>query len=273
MKTMNNICLNIDSGLNPTVLVETALLGQGLPSVKNSQIRSLWPKSSHVATVWVEQGVIRMGFIEKFLNVRDNQGWLRADERLLQTVVSSFGSAFLTASALFPVAAQLEVKMVVTAGMGGVRGNTVSLDMNLCNYNILLIASAPKDSLGATVTISMFRKSGVRVIGYSSVVSDGFLFVSEKDIRLDGLYGGEGPLDLVAKNKSCLLLNAIPHEKRLSNRGYLQEAIKAGEQSGKNFHPMVNKVLDDLTEGLSSEIQLLAFITNIEVALEINGQR
>jgi pseudouridine-5'-phosphate glycosidase len=272
MKTGNNICLNIDSGLNPTVLVETALLGQGLPSVKNSQIRSLWPNSSHVAAVWVEQGVTRIGFIESFLNVRDSHGWLRADERSLKTVVSSFGSAFLTASALFPVAARLGIKMVVTAGMGGVRGNTVSLDMNLCNYNILLIASAPKDSLDATATISMFRKSGVRAIGYSSVVSNGFLFVSEEDIRLDGLYGGESPSNLVSENKGCLLFDSIPNKKRLSNRVYLQEAIKAGEQSKKSFHPMVNKVLDDLTGGLSSEMQLLSLISNIKVAVEINGQ-
>jgi len=273
MKTGNNICLNVDSGLNPTVLVETALLGQGMPSVKNSQIRSLWPKSSHVAAVWVEQGVTRIGFIENFLNVRDNQGWLRADERSLQTVVSSLGSAFLTASALFPLAVQLGVKVVVTAGMGGARGNTVSLDMNLCKYNVLLIASAPKDSLDATATISLFRKSGVRVIGYSSVVSNGFLFVGAKDIRLDGLYEGESLLNLVSENKGCLLLNAIPYEKRISNRGYLQQAIKAGEQSGKSFHPMVNKALDDLTGGLSSKMQLMSLISNIKVALEINGQR
>jgi len=271
MNTGKNLCLNIDSGLNPTVLVETALLGQGLPSLKNNQIRSLWPASSHVAAVWVEQGVIRIGSIENFLNVRDSQGWLRADERSLQTVVSSFGSAFLTASALFPVATRLGINVIVTAGMGGVRGNNVSVDMNLCNYNVLLIASAPKDSLDSTATISMLRNSGVRVIGYSSVVSNGFLFVSEKDIRLDGLYSGESPLDLVSENKGCLLLNAIPHKKRLSNRGYLQEAIKAGEQSGKSFHPIVNKVLDDLTGGFSSKMQLLSLISNIEVVLEING--
>jgi len=159
------------------------------------------------------------------------------------------------------------IKVIVTAGMGGVRGNTVSLDMNLCNYNVLLIASAPKDSLDAMTTISTLIRSGVKVIGYRSALSDGFLFVNEKDVRLDGLYSGEDPLYLITKNKGCLLLNAIPHEKRLSNRDHLREAVKAGEQSGKGFHPMVNQVLDNLTGGLSSEIQLLSLISNIELAL------
>jgi pseudouridine-5'-phosphate glycosidase len=67
-------------------------------------------------------------------------------------------------------------------------------------------------------------------------------------------------------------LNPIPHEKRLQNRDYLREAIKAGkqaEQNGMHYHPAANRRLDELSQGWSSLIQLHSLIANIAVAQNI----
>ena len=55
----------------------------------------------------------------------------------------------------------------------------------------------------------------------------------------------------------------------IADRSILEEAAAYGEKEarmGKAFHPAVNRRIDELTAGYSSELQLRSLITNIGCA-------
>ncbi|NLW41298.1 MAG: hypothetical protein GXY96_10330 [Tissierellia bacterium] len=60
--------MNLMDGSKLNFLVETALLGHGLVSVKDEEILSLWPEGVKLA--WVEEGRVRVGTIEDFIPAR-----------------------------------------------------------------------------------------------------------------------------------------------------------------------------------------------------------
>ena len=70
-----------------------------------------------------------------------------------------------------------------------------------------------------------------------------------------------------------LCLNPIPAEKRIQDRGILEEAVIYGKKQEKTrvgyFHPAVNAKIDELTGGRSSEIQLESLIANAHFAEDI----
>ena len=73
-----------------------------------------------------------------------------------------------------------------------------------------------------------------------------------------------------AEAGGLLLLNPIPAEQRIRDRGILESAVRYGkekEKEGLIFHPAVNGEIDRLTDGYSSRIQLLSFIENIRLAM------
>ena len=82
----------------------------------------------------------------------------------------------------------------------------------------------------------------------------------QKKVQLDQKWTGKGI------QRKTLYLLGIPLEKRISNGEIPKEAYsygKAQERAGKLFHPAVNEKIDELTEGLSSEIQLESLVENI----------
>ena len=73
-----------------------------------------------------------------------------------------------------------------------------------------------------------------------------------------------------AEAGGLLVLNPIPAEQRIRDRGILESAVRYGkekEKEGLIFHAAVNGEIDRLTDGYSSRIQLLSFIENIRLAM------
>ena len=69
----------------------------------------------------------------------------------------------------------------------------------------------------------------------------------------------------------ALCLNPIPAEKRIQDRGILEEAViygKKQEKQGRYFHPAVNAKIDELTAGRSSEMQLESLAANARLVEE-----
>ena len=248
-------------------VVETALLGHGLPSVKDNLIAALWPPEPAVKLAWLEEGEVRLGNIKDFLARRKNNGWARVSSKNLDQAMADGKSAFLTASAI--ARAFGTRTLVVTAGMGGIRGDTVSDDlMQLCEGHVML-ATAPKDSQDLHATIDFLRKHDVVVLGRREAVCSGFLF-KEPEVKINGVWPGR--LEITGQAHRLLLLNSIPSEQRLNDRNILLAAEAQGEaalQGGKDFHPAVNTDLDRHTAALSSEMQLNALVYNIKEALTI----
>ena len=257
---------------SPSFIVETALLGQGLVSVSINQIKKLWPDDALVS--WLQRGRIVLGSIAKFLDYRDQtESWLRLDGLTVYEGMKKGGNGFLTASATMAIAQDLGCPIVVSAGIGGI-GDIVEERLcydlpALAKTEITLVATSPKDMLDIPGTVGWLHKNGVRTFGVSTEYCDGYMFVGAKAKLMQALSHDE--LGLIVRGHN-LILNPIPHGKRLQNSKYLGEAIKAGklaEQNGKHYHPAANRRLDELSQGWSSTIQLDSLIANIAVARNI----
>ncbi len=260
---------------NKTILVETALLGQGLPSIDSDEILKIWPISKQLYLPWVEQGMIRLGHIENFLAVRSNKSWLRVNASNLEKTLDEGYSGFLTASAVMKIAKYLGIKHVVTAGMGGIQGDMTSDDLVFLEKTpIFLIATSPKDSLDINKSLNYLMNQSVTVLSYECPFCNGFLFEGSK-ILLEKITQKELKDIKYPKGTGCLLLNPLPEDIRVQDDTVLIEAMNRGIQareSHQEYHPAVNKALDELTQGKASNFQLKALVANQELALKIvNG--
>lgn len=246
-------------------LVETALIGQGLPSVSDSDLCSN-PALAASTLIWLDKGKPLAGTLDEFLPLRRHARQLhRISRRALDQARKNGLTAFLTASAAMQVCAELGVGLAVTAGMGGVGprpSSAVGEDLlALAELPVSLIAAAPKDVFNHQATFRWLRDAGVCVRGVTRAVSDGFLCRSQA-VSLDGPDNGTASPPL-------LLLNPIPHRGRCISSAVLAAAMAEGESAekeGREYHPAVNAALDRLSGSQSSRWQLASLCENIVLA-------
>ena len=256
------------------ILVETALLGHGLPSIKNEQIAAQWPEATSVKLVWLQAGQIKTGGIAEFLSIRlTGQDWRRANSDNLAAMINARQNAFLTVSALIALFDNEDNKsIIVTAGLGGIRDNTISADLQVIQKShAIVFATAFKDVLDYEQTFNYINANKINIGGWKNSVFDGFIFRHPLAYKLKSI-DEESLYWQMQKNNHVIILNGIPLHKRIDDSGILQQARQAGEEGGKQgeqFHPAVNKALDQLTAGKSSELQLQALVDNLSAAGEL----
>lgn len=264
--------------ISAAVLVETALLGRGLPSVQNEVISYLWPAAVDISLLWLERGKIQAGPLSHFLAVRGHK-WPRINSVELEGAVERGTDGFLTVSALLRVAAAQpgeKRRLIVTSGLGGIRQEAVSADLHeLPLSRDLLIASAFKDVLETAAGISYLRKQGARLLGWKCEQLDGFLY-RDAPVPLDAtLETIEQGWELAPRDykQAAVLFNPLPHALRLQEQEKLWEALAAGDRArlaGQDFHPVVNEVLDETSNGCASLLQLLALLANLRLACQLH---
>jgi len=253
-------------GNKPPFLIETALLTHGLRSMDDQLLIEKWSPDTGCLT-WVEKGIIRLGNIIEYIPFRNRSAELiRIDCFTLEEALAEGLSGALTASGTMSVCAKLGISLAVTCGMGGIgdiRDELISPDLPALNdLPVALIATSPKDMLDIQSTITWLIDKGVRVYGRYTSSCTGFMFKHDP-ISVTGVYGGE------QSHKKMLLLNEIPIEKRLSDTSILPRAIAAGKEAeaqGRYYHPAANNMIDLLSEGKSSCLQLDSIIANAKWA-------
>lgn len=252
-------------------LAETALLGQGLYSCDNDLVRKVWlehlPEDLR-ALAWLWQGEIIIGTVEEFLAIRNEEDMGRYNMYNLPQAMAGGKCGFLTAGCTMKIAADLGKKYVVSCGIGGIYQGVVSSDLPaLCSLPVVLVATSPKDMLKAQPILDYLHAKSFGVYGWDCDETDGYLFVGDA-VKLDGrIDSGEPKLP----DNCCLLLNPLPKSKRLTDRRLLAEAVEAGQlaaDQGRQFHPAVNRALDRLSHGKTSENQLVSFVENIKFVYE-----
>ncbi|MCQ1530699.1 pseudouridine-5'-phosphate glycosidase [Lutispora saccharofermentans] len=254
------------AGNKPGFLIETALLTHGLYSVDDQLLVDIWPKDIGLLA-WVEKGEIKTGNIKDYIPFRKQSSRLmRIDCFNLDKALSEGLSGALTASGTMAVCAKMGIPLAVTGGMGGIgdiKGEQLCPDLPaLRDLPVALISTSPKDMLDIPATIGWLMDSGVSVYGRYSPSCTGFMFKHDL-VKITGVYNGELPL------KKMLLLYEIPAEKRLTDMSILRRAIAAGKEAeakGQYYHPAANRMIDVLTEGKSSLLQLDSIILNAKWA-------
>ena len=265
----------MDGNKTRDYIVETALLGQGLISIEDEEILSIWPKDALLA--WVQKGKIKIGTIEEFIPARKSNNWGRLDGITVKNKQQDNVNAYLTASGTMVVAKEMGCPVVVSAGIGGIgdiKDERLCYDLPaLSQLEITLVATSPKDMLDIPATLHWLNNHGVKVSGYNTNICNGYILVQDA-IKLRGKINSK---DANKLEYGCnLILNPIPEERRLQDLSLLKEAVKAGkkaENQGNIYHPAANACFDKLSSGLSSKIQLESLISNIEVAKLITRNR
>ncbi len=246
-------------------LVETALMGHGLPGVTDKELCHK-KELAQGPFVWLQNGKIMLGALDAFLPLRGAGNTIaRVSRENLEQAKKQGLTAFLTASATMAVCAELGMPLAITAGMGGIGPAPlakVGADLlALAELPVALLATAPKDVFDLKATIEWLQSAGVAVFGYGSPVCDGFL-IQSSPVSLDGRYEGEN-------GKQMLLLNAVPAGQRRILPAQLAQAMEYGARQAKlgaEYHPAVNAALDGMSGGESSHLQINALCANIALA-------
>ena len=256
-------------------LAETCLLTHGLRSIDEAALQSAWP-FPEARLAWVDRGELKTGTLQEYLPFRLRRSeYGRIDCDTLEKALQSGMSGALTASGTMAACRLLGVPLAVTCGMGGI-GDIVGEELcpdlpALARIPVALIATAPKDMLDIPATFRWLREHGVHVAGPECT---GSIFESAHYLPEERpkAYMTEEAIRRGAEAGGRLLLNPIPAEQRIRDRGILESAVRYGkekEKEGLIFHPAVNGEIDRLTDGYSSRIQLLSFIENIRLAMAI----
>lgn len=253
------------------VLVDTALLGQGLPSISDNDILMSWPSGVAASLVWLQQGRIYHGTPGRFLPVRHMKDTWRVTWNNLEQAIAAGATGFMTGSAVMKIMWTLGAKAIVTAGMGGLRNGIIDDDLIALSHTpVVYIVSAPKDSMQLEETIDWLRQNGIKILGKQSGFCSGFMF-ARKPVKLDGIF--HGTRDLENKNGAAtVLFNILEPESRWTDNSLMEAALRQAEkasQRGELFLPAVNTALDELTDGKTSRIQLAALVENIKLANQI----
>ncbi|WP_333637949.1 pseudouridine-5'-phosphate glycosidase [Tissierella praeacuta] len=243
-------------------LVETALLTHGLKSIDNETLVELWPWE-HRSIAWVDRGEIIIGNIKEFIGFRNRaKELIRIDKDIFMESCNNGISGALTASGTMMAAREKGIHIAVTAGMGGIGdivGEELCADLPaIATMDITLIATSPKDVIDIEGTIKWLLEHNVSIWGKDTDTIDGFMLTG-KPIKITGKYDGQ-PL----KGRT-LLLNPIPHEMRLKDLTIIEKAKNAGkeaEEIGEYYHPAANAMIDRLSFGKSSKLQLNSLIEN-----------
>ena len=252
-----------------SILVESALLGHGLRSISDTELLSKWP-SKDLNIAWIEDKQIRIGSLEDFIKFRKNSQCSARADGLAVKEQQFQDNSFLTASGTMVAAERFGFDIVVSAGIGGV-GDIVDEPfcydlVALSLSNVVLIATGPKDMLDHQATFDWLKQNNVKIFGNKFPLYNGYIF------KLDSFpleFSLQNNKEILKDAQHRLILNPIDQSKRIQNITILNKGIQKGkeaESAGEYYHPAVNSYFDEVTKGLSSNIQFDSLIDNILLA-------
>ncbi|QDW73845.1 hypothetical protein FND36_07220 [Lachnospiraceae bacterium KGMB03038] len=250
-------------------LVESALLSQGLGSITEQEMLASWP-ASNGRIAWMWKGSIMTGILEEFCQIRKT-GILkeRIHFRNFERAVIERKTGAFTASGTMKACEKLGIPLTVSGGIGGLNEregfkSCHDLEALICTHTALL-ATAPKDMFDLTETVETMKEAGIQVIGHERDRCDGYLF-RQRPARLSGRWMGE------RAGEKRLFFQEIPLEKRLADPDWLRQACEYGtkeRKEGREYHPAVNKKLEQLSGGKSAWLQFRSLTANLLWAEEM----
>ena len=287
-------------------LIESALLVHGIKNLDDETILHYWGDLDG-QIVWMESGRIVTGGIDRLLDFRRRcreAGTMprRANHYNLDKYMEIAADAVLTASGAMSVCARIadgtadltgsgyrsgDLPAAVTAGIGGffpemleengshlwTKGFGPPDVATLDELQVVLVSSGPKDMLDYKGTIRFLDEHGVIVRGVKRDSYSGYIFIGEEAPLPGVISQDEAPLsDQGGDGASCLIINEISADLRLSDRSILDAAVEYAleeEKKGGYYHPAVNAKLEELTRGYSARLQLGALTDNARLAAQL----
>jgi pseudouridine-5'-phosphate glycosidase len=173
----------------PVVALESAVITHGLPKPAAIEaVKGQWAAcekgGAQPAVVAVYQGALRVGLtLSECQSLAEHEGAVKVSPWNLAAAIVSPGFGGTTVAATVAAAAQANIQVVSTGGIGGVHpganGMDVSADLTeLSRRQVCVVCAGPKSTLDAVATLERLETLGIPVIGWRSSMLAGFLATS-----------------------------------------------------------------------------------------------
>jgi pseudouridine-5'-phosphate glycosidase len=273
------------------VALESTLITHGLPRPVNldvaRQLEAVVRDQGAVpATIAILDGQIHVGLesheLERLASLDDVRKVSRRD---LPIVTALQGNGATTVAATMWVAAQADIKVFATGGIGGVhRGQPfdVSADLpELAQTPVVVVCAGAKAILDLPLTLEWLETHGVPVLGFGTDTFPAFYSRSSGlpvDARCDtaaqaaAIIRAKFDLGLVG---GVLIGVPVPEEYAVPPEDIepaIQQALKMAEAEnirGKVVSPFLLKHVSELTEGESQKANIALLANNARVAAQI----
>lgn len=173
----------------PVVALESAVITHGLPKPAAIEaVKRQWAAcekdGAQPAVVAVYEGALRIGLtLSECESLAAYEGAVKVSPWNLAPAIVSPGFGGTTVAATVVAAAQANIQVVSTGGIGGVHPGAGGLDVSadlteLSRRPVCVVCAGPKSTLDAGATIERLETLGVPVIGWRSSLLAGFLAMS-----------------------------------------------------------------------------------------------
>ena len=275
----------------PIVALESAVITHGLPYPKNRETAlameaEVRANGANPATIALLEGTIQVGLTETQVD------GLARSEATRKISLRDFGIAMggglsggTTVAATLFVAAQVEIRVFATGGIGGVHRDApfdISADLSqLGKTPIVVVCAGAKAILDLPATREVLESQGVPVIGYQTDEFPAF-YSRKSGMGVDWRVDTPAEAAAVAQNaweaglrSAVLLVVPPPEETALSNEDMepaIQQAL--AEAHAKGIHgaattPFLLQRVSEITGGKSMTANRALLNNNARVAAQV----
>ncbi len=274
----------------PVVAIESTVITWGLPYPDNlmatikmeNEVRK---QGAVPATIAIIGGKIKIGITDEELEflAKNQDQIIKANARDIPYLIAMKANGALTVSATMVIADLLNIKFVVTGGIGGVhRGAESTFDISsdlthLSRLSTVVISSGTKSIMDIPKTLEFLETMGVLVVGWKTNKFPAF-YTRDSGYKIEHVIDSEDELVQMIKfksaaklNGSILVVNPIPREIILREEieKVIQEAIKEAEEkniTGKALTPFLLSKINEKTGGRAVDANLLLLENNAKLA-------
>lgn len=276
----------------PHICFETTLISFGFPYPENIDIATklediVKEKGIIPLTIGIKNGRILIGLKEDDIEFfAKNKNILKANMRDIPYLISTGKNGALTISGMLFVMNHLNLKFLVSGGLGGVHRDfestfDISSDLYaLSKFKSIVITSGFKSILDIKRSWEYLETLGISVVGFNTDKLPGFYY-RETDINLDNyFYDIKSLVDYLHhwdyfSNSSVLIVNPIPKEDEIDKYEFekimeeINHELKKKKIAGKEVTPFMLNSLHKKTKGKTVNANKSLLMNNAKLGSEI----
>ena len=277
------------------VALESTILTHGLPSPVNLDVAkelgaSVRDGGAVPATIAVLDGVVRVGLsaaqLERVCAAGDDA--VKCSKRDIAAVAVASGRnrrivGSTTVAATVAICGEVGIKVFATGGIGGVHiGAAETFDISadlveLGRYPVAVVCAGCKSVLDVKKTLEVLETHGVAVFGYTTDAFATFYSTShfKAPHRMDepaDVAAWIAANDALKFHSGCVV--AVPHTSSAEEEidRAIAQALRECPKTGKEATPWLLRKVHDLTEGRSTEANVVLVKRNASIAAAIASE-
>jgi pseudouridine-5'-phosphate glycosidase len=276
----------------PVVALESTVIAHGLPRPRNLETAQVLENEvrSHgatPATIALHDGLAVVGAGDVLLDrLANERGVAKVSLRDIAPVLAARSLGATTVAATVEIAAQAEIRVVATGGIGGVhRGAERSFDESadleaIARHPVCVVSAGAKLVLDLGLTLERLETLGVPVVGYGTDEFPAF-YVRSSGLRLahranDALGAARIAREQLARGAGMLLVVPVPADVAL-DRDQVEEQVKKAIADadrdgvrGAELTPYLLRALGEATHYRALDANIALLRSNARIAAQLS---